>query len=1639
MEANTPYFAILQFDFDGDDGDVRGALNASDFVKLPGANKLYPHPDNIGIGAVNGGAVFKDNVGVGGNYSYFNGYFAEFMSGNFVYNSAQLLIMQNYLAAKYNIDLGAKDLYAFDATHNWEVIGIGQKADTSSHNKSQGQGVILITNPSDLDDDEFLFIGHDNGYMTDGANEYLRGLDEWVGASYGIDVPNNDTNMVRVYQEWRVAKVGDVGSINLDIDLRDEGNPGRFAGKDPDFEKYVILLDADGDFTEGATVMELKEDQTLGNEGYYVLENVDFTHGDYFTVGIANTTVGFENAVAEGMENTAGEVIIPVSLNMQCNEPVTVEYAFEADNATEVDDYTASNGTLTFAAGQVTKNIALTIIDDGISEGDEKINVILKNPGNGILTVDTLVYIIHDDDNARKIQFASTAVNVTETEDNAYLVNIELSASAGAEGCEVDYQVTGGTATNGAADDYALSNGTVSISDGNSTGSFTIALNDDVLDEEDETIIIQLSNPSYCSLGSNTSITITIEDNDNAPTVQFAKSSDEGAESYNPVYVEVKLSTKSEKDITVGYQAIDGTAENGGQDYNLPEGILTIPAGDSLGYILPEIINDIIPGGVDKTFSISLLSNGDLTNAILGATNNFDYTIYDDDEMGDEGPGGVGDKKLIKAWYQANKETYSNGSNVGTFNDQSGNGFNATFNTNISGLVRPVYTSNGINSKAALSFGGSAMLELPRNNTDISNAAYTLKTIGIVFETSADITSRQVIYEQGGGRSGLAIFIYNGNIHYAAYNTNAGAWGYEEIVNPIATNTAYSAMLVFDKSDESNNGWLYAYLNGVLIDSRNTINMSLSAPNRTGNGLGGCRNGMRYSATQTTNANTFYFNGKIAEYVHYNFALNEVQRTIAENYFAGKYNLSVGTSVKYSFLTGTNAFPEDIVGIGKLAYGKHISSKGTSLLSIAEPKNWVDGDYLMIGYNGSSDNTWNEISGVYEGTAMFLDRQWRASRTATGLTQIQLGIDITGFDAKPADYPTYIIAVDYDQSDNDMSTNQNMVSVYPLPSPEGSSIRIDTITLTEGTYFRLGVAKNRSMSDGEWHDPNTWLTRTVPGANDVAYISSGQHVWIDAGAEYKCAGVEIEAGGRLDINRNFYFYGDIINQGTLNLAANIYLFIYGTNTLLGSGIYNFGYLSFVCYYGNQEIAGLDYQRILLTKNKSYTISSDLSCKYLFQYYNAIINVIGSPRIELSANWYYKDEIPIFNGGNSTVVFNGSGNQRITVDGRFHNLEVNSGGNVLLNNPISVANTLTLDAGHIDLSNQDLTITNSDPAAVQRTNGYIQATGAGRVIRSVQATGNYEFPIGDASNYTPIEVQLTSSTLGASPTISANLTLGKQSSIVKESSYINRYWTVEPADLTNPTYNLVYQYLDSDLNDGGKEESLRPFKYNATDGVLVGMPDDIDISTNTITWNGLTSFSEISAGDEESLPVELVEFYGEVAYSGINLLWETASELNNDYFEVQRSVDGQHFEVIGKVNGNGTTQNSSNYSFTDVNPIGGDAYYRLRQVDYDGKYEFSKTISVKYDFVASGSEVKVYPNPLNETNLTVELVGFEPNSKVQIKLYNAIGAEIYTRIVLVNSIGEYKHLIDKSVFVEAGLYYINLLGTDNYKNLKVLVK
>jgi hypothetical protein len=187
-----------------------------------------------------------------------------------------------------------------------------------------------------------------------------------------------------------------------------------------------------------------------------------------------------------------------------------------------------------------------------------------------------------------------------------------------------------------------------------------------------------------------------------------------------------------------------------------------------------------------------------------------------------------------------------------------------------------------------------------------------------------------------------------------------------------------------------------------------------------------------------------------------------------------------------------------------------------------------------------------------------------------------------------------------------------------------------------------------------------------------------------------------------------------------------------------------------------------------------------------------------------------------------------------------------------------------------------------------------------------------------------------------------------------------------------------------------------------------------------TGNGTIYLDNIYFWDG-TVPVELTSFTASVNDNDVHLTWQTATENNNSGFQVERkSVD--KYETIGFVPGSGTTTETMTYSFSDVDLNPGYYYYRLKQIDFDGTFEYSNTIEIDIAAPGTYSLNQNYPNPFNpSTKITFSLAA---DAQVSLKVFDVLGQEIVTLINQDLTAGVHTHNFD-AAGLNSGIYFYKL--------------
>jgi hypothetical protein len=437
-------------------------------------------------------------------------------------------------------------------------------------------------------------------------------------------------------------------------------------------------------------------------------------------------------------------------------------------------------------------------------------------------------------------------------------------------------------------------------------------------------------------------------------------------------------------------------------------------------------------------------------------------------------------------------------------------------------------------------------------------------------------------------------------------------------------------------------------------------------------------------------------------------------------------------------------------------------------------------------------------------------------------------------------------------------------------------------------------------------------------------------------------------------------------------------------------------------------------------------------------------VVGANTLTINGNLIRTSGSIDATNNSANVVFAGSGDTEVPISAlgsNLTNLTVNKSGKVQLGGDVTVNGTLTMTLGDLDVGANNLTLSANAAITNPSASSHILATSTGELRKIYSGSGSFTFPVGDGTNYTPATVNFTNAGSFNGETtdyLGVRLKTSKVTNMnSNNTSYINRSWFIEPHNSASGfTYTVNLSYTDNDVV--GTESEIRPVKLSSgvwqypgdasfDDGTqLTGTSGSINTSTDVLTWSGLTSFSEFGGGGQGGpLPVELTSFSSSCEEDIVTLSWSTASEQNSSHFDVEKSNDGSAWRVIGSISAAGNSTQDINYSFVDSEKSNDQNYYRLNQVDIDGKNKIYDPIFV--DCEGNASQLITYPNPSKDGfNIVISDSKLVGESILIIR--DAMGKVVLRKSI---SIEEGTNLFPIAANeIENGVYFITIENANN---------
>jgi hypothetical protein len=446
-------------------------------------------------------------------------------------------------------------------------------------------------------------------------------------------------------------------------------------------------------------------------------------------------------------------------------------------------------------------------------------------------------------------------------------------------------------------------------------------------------------------------------------------------------------------------------------------------------------------------------------------------------------------------------------------------------------------------------------------------------------------------------------------------------------------------------------------------------------------------------------------------------------------------------------------------------------------------------------------------------------------------------------------------------------------------------------------------------------------------------------------------------------------------------------------------------------------------------------------------------------IDLSGDWTHNAANDCFQTSAGTVILNG-GNQRIggSSSTAFNNLTLLGNGTKTLDQDISTGGQYSSPIGVIDvgalplnLNGHTLTITNQTGTAVDYSTGYMISEltdNSSKVIWMIgSSTSQHTIPFGKASGVqVPLMFHQTSGNAGritasTYSTLPDNTPYPVTPASVTNITYlgngdynfaVDRYWSVETL---NPcTADIKFSFDPLEAPAAGSGVIYAQYYEDGSDAWLPPLPTQNNPTLTSIMLTNTSDFGTYAAARGASpLPINLLSFDAKPnKEKQVDVYWQTASEVDNDYFTVERSKDGINFQPVKIVKGAGNTTAQRNYQTLDEKPYHGISYYRLKQTDYDGKssYTGSVPVSIKDD---ADFDFAMYPNPADNTlNIFPSL---EDDASARLIIYDSVNNIVFDKeLTYYDAVNQ----IDISNLA-SGVYFCSMkVGTEKVQMKRLIV-
>ncbi|GHM99366.1 hypothetical protein WSM22_08560 [Cytophagales bacterium WSM2-2] len=1039
-------------------------------------------------------------------------------------------------------------------------------------------------------------------------------------------------------------------------------------------------------------------------------------------------------------------------------------------------------------------------------------------------------------------------------------------------------------------------------------------------------------------------------------------------------------------------------------------GIFTL-TGSSATYSTTLYSNNLVLGG-----NLNINTNATLvtTSTVNSVTSNYDVSI---------------------AGNLAGSGTYNGISNTTTFNGTGAqtanltglsNFNNMTINNSGGGTVTlsgSAPTLNNLNILAGTLDVGQLALNVNGNITNNSSqVAKGNPTVGSLTITTTTTASHTITSSNGsftnliiGGSSGTNLVTVNGNMTINGSGTNSGTGGYLGFTtNPNVTHTLFigSNLLTFTQG---------AALNGFI-----------GPGGTTGLGANGCNNFIKTNGVSSDLGVSYTWSNGTSSFIYpigtrTNYTPVRMVLTVSGASASSKINVvPVDSQHPTSSPTG-----QQLLAYYWKVTNTNVTVGSSGTLEFTSPTG------LIAGSLGTLIGAYLDLAAINSVSPAFGWQSGATPTTSGSNTLLTLTTPFTGA------YPTAQMPASGEEFDYTYGTNATLPSpIAPVYSRFADSDHVSNPTTVATT-------------GGSWNLASNWTTATNGYGSALSSAPTSVPVVILSGAQINLdllgqSAFSTNVSGLLVVTTTGHNLGTISGTGIMRTSqSTLPGGAYTSFTNSGGGTIEYiapMTMSSRTTYNNLSIYSGSTGTLTMTAS-NLTINGNVTIPL-----GTTLDNVDDVDMTVSGNWTNNGT---FNATGTlttpTVTFNGASAQAINGSTTFNNLTINQTGNVTLGTTNTVNGVLTLTSGKIISNAYSVTapfLVLGSGATV--SGGSSSSFVSGQMRKTILSGGTFAFPVGSnsVSRYRPATIGSTTADdvwdmtyVGNNPTTDGYSGASINSTnLAKVSRY--EYWQVSRSGSASASLTLTYD-VGSYSGDVGDVTKLKTARWNGTQWDVPPGGGTFSYTgsatTGSVTVSIQSSFSPqtIATTDGTSgLPIELKALEGKWNGSGVALDWETLSEINNDYFDLERSTNGETFTKITQVKGAGNSSSSILYHYDD-HDVTADTkyYYRLRQVDFDKHFTLSNVIMVKAEGDGFLQRWAVYPNPVNGEHTLIVRNNDTQTSMVDVKVFSIDAKVVFEGQGDLETIsGKIDAAIKASV---KGIFFIQIMDSKSRETYKIV--